>query len=382
LSFLAITAALAIVIAFLLPASRQVILPPGYPDAHNLVMLAGPYYDNGVSAERANDILDPYPTVSVEQFLSLKNSTEKNRTDGQLTGLAFYLPAHLQAGQSTLYIARTSAELFRLLNIPIPPARDHAASLVLTRTAWRKYFNGDPRIVGRQVQIAGQRALVTQILSPDRWTLPARVDGWLIESETAQAAQPAYARGFALARLSHAARTGNIGPEPFNYIALPARTGRPLFRSLLFEIFFGCLLAPITTSLSSLGDYPRRMPRRWLFLAAKSALVLPIVIFGALDLTNIGSLPGPSALMLAFPGAALAMRWILADQRRRCPVCLRHLANPVRIGHSSRMLLEWYGTELMCLRGHGLLHIPERPSIWFSAQRWMDLGPSWSGLFP
>jgi hypothetical protein len=358
------------------------ILPPRYPDAHNLVMLTGPYYDAGVSAERANDILDPYPTVSVEQFLSLKNRTEQDRADDQLIGLAFYLPSHLRAGQSTLYVARTTAELFRLLNIPIPQARGQSTSMILTRTAWRKYFNSDPRIVGRQIQVAGHPALITQILSPDQWTLPGHVDGWLIESETALAAQPAYAEGYALARLSHAARSGNIGTEPFNYIALSARTGRPLFRSLLFEIFFGCLLAPITTSLSSLGDYPRRMPRRWLFLAAKFALVLPIVIFGALDLTNLGSLPGPSALMLAFPGAAFAMRWILADQRRRCPVCLRHLANPVRIGHSSRMLLEWHGTELMCLRGHGLLHIPERPSIWFSAQRWMDLGPSWSGLFP
>jgi hypothetical protein len=76
------------------------------------------------------------------------------------------------------------------------------------------------------------------------------------------------------------------------------------------------------------------------------------------------------------------MRWVLDDQRNRCPVCLRLLSNPVRIGQSSHMFLEWHGTELMCLHGHGLLHVPARPSIWFTRQRWMDLGPSWSGLFP
>ena len=341
-------------------------------------MLTGPYYGYEERADRANAILDSYPSVSVEQFRSLKN-----RPDGPFTGLAFYLPTHVRAGQSTLNIARTSAGLFRLLNIPVPPADDHTASLVLTRAAWRKYFNGDPRIVGRHVQVAGQPALVSRILSPDQWTLPDHLDGWLIESESALAAEPAFAYGYALAHLPHAAPTGNIGPEPFNYISLSARSRWPLLEGPLFEFVFGCLLVPITTSLASLGDYPRRMPRRWMFLAAKFALLLSIVIFGALDLASIGSFVlEPVVLFVAFFGGSFAMRWTLADQRRRCPVCLRHLANPVRIGHSSRMLLEWHGTELMCLQGHGLLHIPERPSIWFSAQRWMDLGPSWSGLFP
>ena len=114
----------------------------------------------------------------------------------------------------------------------------------------------------------------------------------------------------------------------------------------------------------------------------KIALILPIVVFGALDLGSIGSSFAEPALFLATFGGWFAMRWALADQRGRCPVCLRLLANPVRIGHSSRILLEWHGTELVCLRGHGLLHVPERPAIWFSTQQWMDLDASWSGLFP
>jgi hypothetical protein len=44
--------------------------------------------------------------------------------------------------------------------------------------------------------------------------------------------------------------------------------------------------------------------------------------------------------------------------------------------------LEWNGTELMCLKGHGLLHVPDSPAIWFSKQRWLCLDPSWSVLFP
>jgi hypothetical protein len=110
-------------------------------------------------------------------------------------------------------------------------------------------------------------------------------------------------------------------------------------------------------------------------------MVLPIVAFGALDLGSLGGSVTPLYLDVAMFGSFLAARWIIADQRNRCPVCLRLLAHPVRIGESSRILLEWHGTELMCERGHGLLYVPEWPAIWSTRQRWMGLGPGWSGLF-
>lgn len=115
--------------------------------------------------------------------------------------------------------------------------------------------------------------------------------------------------------------------------------------------------------------------------AAKTLLVLPIVLFGTLDLASLGGAVSPLFFDIAVVGSLFAVRWIHADQRKRCPVCLRLLANPVRIGESSRILLEWHGTELMCLRGHGLLYVPEWPAIWSGRQRWMSLGPSWGGLF-
>lgn len=120
-------------------------------------------------------------------------------------------------------------------------------------------------------------------------------------------------------------------------------------------------------------------PKRWIFLAAKVALVLPIVLCGSVALTQI------AGVIEAQPQAAIvcyffAFRWVLKDQRRRCPVCLRLLANPVRIGQSSRFLLDWNGTELMCEQGHGLLYIPGTPST-FSGQRWLYLDPSWRSLF-
>jgi hypothetical protein len=80
-------------------------------------------------------------------------------------------------------------------------------------------------------------------------------------------------------------------------------------------------------------------------------------------------------------GNVAAFRWALIDQRRRCPECLRQLAHPARIGLPSQTFLEWYGTEFVCVKGHGLLHVPEIPTVSFRTQNWMHLDRSWSGLF-
>jgi hypothetical protein len=80
-------------------------------------------------------------------------------------------------------------------------------------------------------------------------------------------------------------------------------------------------------------------------------------------------------------GWILSVRWVLRDQQQRCPVCLRLLINPVCIGQASQTFLGWYGTELMCAKGHGVLHVPEIPTSSSSATRWIRLDPSWSGLF-
>jgi hypothetical protein len=143
-----------------------------------------------------------------------------------------------------------------------------------------------------------------------------------------------------------------------------------------------CLVVRSATSLS-LGDYPgeRHRFRRRLFLAAKLALMFPTVILGPLDVAGASPLLLLPAAWLTYWGAFLGVRWALLDQRRRCPVCLRLLANPVRIGQASDNLLEWNGIELACLRGHGLLHVPGGLGIWFSRQRWQHFDASWKSLF-
>jgi predicted neutral ceramidase superfamily lipid hydrolase len=159
-----------------------------------------------------------------------------------------------------------------------------------------------------------------------------------------------------------------------------------MFGSLLV-IGMALVLLPVTTTLA-LGEYPPTVHspnktarlHRWIFLAIKFALILPIVFCGVLDLAPIISSTGiqPHAM---FVGYVLSFRWALIEQRRRCPVCLQLLTNPVRIGQLAHTLLDWYGTESMCPKGHGLLHVPESATISFNTQRWLYLDSSWRSLF-
>ena len=164
LSLLGVLAAVSISGAFLLPTARTLILPSPYPDAGNLVLLTSAKMGE---ADRANGLLGSYPSVSVDEFRFLRKHAD----------IAFYLPTHMQIGQAKLAVARTSPDLFRMLGIQIPAAGEHRTSLVLTQTAWHKYFNGDTGFVGRTVDVAGKPTVVSAILAASQWTLPADLDG-------------------------------------------------------------------------------------------------------------------------------------------------------------------------------------------------------------
>ena len=165
----------------------------------------------------------------------------------------------------------------------------------------------------------------------------------------------------------------------------PPDMGLPLRGPILAMLYLAMMALPALPAITSLrlGEYPsNRNGWRWAFFAGKIALVLPIVFLGVLDLAAmVGLKVHAGALHCIVIGNVAALRWVLIDQRRRCPECLRLLAHPARIGMPSQTFLEWYGTEFVCVKGHGLLHVPEIPTASFRTQSWMHLDRSWSGLF-
>ncbi len=175
-------------------------------------------------------------------------------------------------------------------------------------------------------------------------------------------------------------------PAPRAMTSSPHLSASDVPAGCIAMVMLSCLLLPVTRLVmmerAPASRHPMPWPgrlRRGIFLALKIALVQPIMLCGFVVLARTGPIPVmPLGVCASW---ILAFRWVLIDQRRRCPVCLRLLTNPVRIGDPSHTFLEWYGAESMCSRGHGLLQVPEISASYSGKQQWLNLDGSWSGLF-
>jgi hypothetical protein len=352
---LATMAILTFAIALALPGVRKVIGPSPYRNQNDLVTISR----GGYTGEQS-------PSVHLADYRSWSQNPHH-----LFTSLAFYQPltrlVHTSQHEANeLQIARASHNLFELLDLTVEPintprispathlnSREPEAYIVLSRSAWSKYFRSDPRVMGKSLAVAGELATVTGIISDESWPFPDRPDLWLLENNKTLATLPSFTRGFVIARAQPSSfpngpdghrllrvYRGGDGYDAFDCESLAAQVGRP------------CLALPATTSLP-LGEYPQhsaRLPwatrvRRWAFLVTKVAWIIVIVYCVSLDAAySSASMSQPVSqyiqLATTFFFSLFAFRWALCDQRKRCPVCLRALTNP-----------------------------------------WLYLDPSWSGLF-
>jgi hypothetical protein len=257
-------------------------------------------------------------------------------------------------------------------NAPMNPAG--LPQLVLSERAWLEDFGGRRKLAGTQVRIDSVDAIVTGVASSGSMTLPGGADAWLLDADSQSG------KGEANFVVGHLTAIGYFQAGPRWAISV-------------IGMILAVLMMPFTMH-SSIGQYGKgahkpplvRRSRFWAFLAMKIAFILAIVYFASLDLGcslaqpfshSSGILQGVSALVLCL----LALNWSFRDQQRRCPVCLRRLSHPVEVGQLSRTFLAWSGTELVCERGHVLLHVPGIPTSWFDVQRWVCLDRSWQFLF-
>jgi hypothetical protein len=231
------------------------------------------------------------------------------------------------------------------------------------------------------------------------------MDVMVLEPDASLAQTLPHARGFVLAPGLQSGLSFEKVNRP--YLTLPQASGSEArFECLtlaerhehpgdlfLFSLLLACLALPALTPLP-LGDYPEAPHaattsmkiRRWSFLLLKLACIVPTAFLAPLCLSCWLAAAGTTTaaylqIALSFAAMLFGFRWALQDQRQRCPTCLRLLSHPALVGHASHSFLAWSGTELLCLGGHGFLHIPEHPTSWFSTQRWVSVDPSWAGLF-
>jgi hypothetical protein len=389
---------IAFLVSFVLPGARNALLRFPYRSSADLVLISSHGYAGTQSPSIALSDYEEWTTDTATLF----------------TQIAFYRPAikgiHLPLHPAArLKVALASNNLLQVLDLPLPSGptvvEPGESRLILSHSAWRTVYRSDPGIIGRTADIDGRPVLIAAILPDNDWRLLGRIDALLLEDPATLAALPSRTKGFVVARIRSWAfppphggwrkmvETRDGITRGFDCISVAHFLGQPSF-VFLFALLMACLALPATTALP-LGDYPRRpdhLPttvnaRRWLFLLVKFALVIVIVDLCSTDLAyGLYASDPVTALYIqlatAFPALLFGFRWTLQDQRHRCPECLRLLSSPARVGQASCNFLSWNGTELFCVRGHGLLHIPELPTSWFSTQRWLCLDSSWRGLFP
>jgi hypothetical protein len=352
-------------------------------------------------------------TISPRQYRAWRG-----RTQQYFEGFAFYRVTEESAGQKSasigghekagLRVARASSNLFALLGLPVqfavPDRRGdgNLLGVILSKDAWKRGFGANPHVVGSTIRVGSQDARIVGVAPEDSWGLPGNVGAWLLQPDSEIAAG---GEGYVIGRLTSEGKAAmwtqcvritayGPGDSEDDLMGFSIETWRPgSWGVYLFGLLLALLSLPAITSVS-LGDYSVCSHKhswsqrlcRWSFLSAKIALLLPIVYFASLDLAYGYLSFGPAGAMYiqltsSFSLCLFGFRWVLQDQRQRCPVCLRTVTNSAEVGLASRTFLAWNGTELMCSGGHTLLHVPALPTSWFSTQRWLYLDPSWEFLF-
>jgi len=391
-------------IAQVLPGVRAERRQARYPVNPGLLLIRDASYKD-----------DATPTITGEQFLAWKGRTQR-----YFNGLAYYrigretvsdAPAKGRShGRVGWEVARSSLNLFALLGVPLRLAAqngeedDKMPRVILSEGIWRREFDGNPLIAGSVVHLGSGDVRIAGVVPDGAWKLPGRADAWVLESDAEIRANGVGGVGHVVAHLTdlgqaamggvHIHITELSGDESEDLVGVSLNQLTPSPRMIfLFAAVMALLALPAITSVS-LGEYslspqrtswPRRV-YRWGFLSAKIGLFLPIVYFVSLDLafaraafaitTSVYIQLASTFLMCLF-----GLSWMLKDQRQRCPVCLRRVEHPAQVGQASRTFLAWNGTEMMCMGGHTLLHVPALPTSWFSTQRWLYLDTSWGFLF-
>ncbi len=317
-----------------------------------------------------------------------------------IEGAAAYLwrreMVQIASGRAKPFVtARVSASFFSLLGVR-EAAKDCEGCVALSYDFWQRELGGRPVTSETSVVVGGRRYRVAGVLDNGFWFMSRQIAIWQVVP------LPSLANGGAGAVVRLRAGVTNAEAER-DLSATLEKTGLNPWDTLVevsplpsrvHEVFgsFGLALglAIVTAMASSRLHFPKWNPRGALFFLAKTALLLAVVFLAGLEFTGApfitmwgGTDLATEALSawLFLLGCTGVLLWSGRDQRARCRVCLRRLGLPTRVGCPGCLLLDWAGTELVCVEGHGMLHVPEMVSCWHEPERWTSLDDSWQGLF-
>lgn len=401
IAVLATLASITTLAAFLNPEVRDEMMPPGYRGPQDLAILSA-----------GNSDVDSQLVISANQLESWTHQSPL-----LAAGAGFYEPivSSLKFGEqhSDIVVGRASENLFWLLHFSgefsaIRLARQKGEVPIFLNRAAQRRFPAGSAVVGRTFEFGSKTAVVLGFAPDFDDDLPGEVDAWVFEDARGMSvlASQRFSYGYMAAKpppyfnkeqseplLTLSEGDGTTEEVYANLLSSIARHHRrePLL-NFIHSAILACLVLPFLLSIfpcppaiSKNLNWKNRV-RYSLFLIVKLILLFPTIYCGALLLSRIdafGSRDSAWALQgsLTFAFVIIGVHWCLRDQLRRCPRCLCSLAHPAHVGESSRSFLSWSGMELMCIDGHGLLHVPDFRTSWFSHNLWLVLDSSWRALF-
>jgi len=144
--------------------------------------------------------------------------------------------------------------------------------------------------------------------------------------------------------------------------------GNPVVNSLVGQLSaIVKWIVTVTLAVIALAIWHCRVRTLWAFLlllvrtvlllSLPSAFCLELVVARSRLVETGGIAPLASAIGWLMPlvGCGALLRWLFRNHALRCPVCQHSLAEPVWIGCVGKTIFEPFGTEWLCLAGHGRL---------------------------
>jgi len=330
-------------------------------------------------------------------------------------------PSRLSDGFGEVFVveSRVAPGFFSLIGVTpelgkVPhagPGFECADCAVLSHDFWQTHFHGDRNVIGRTIEIDGHPKTVIGVL-PRNISIPAPSTAvWTVLDEATLRFSNFMGRLGAVTRLPDGVapsrlqtdlldRSENVG---YRFVQAPmsVTTWQRLNRERFWAYASFWLLAWICAGFiawvlrSGSGRFGSRSKGRarlrwWGFFFAKSialtataSVLLWFVMHRVLGAVagTVYPMADEIALWAFLPAAVAALSWSIADQQKRCRVCLSRLALPVDVGRPGSVLLNFAGTEMVCVEGHGVLYVPESESNSLERDRWSRLDDSWAELF-
>lgn len=364
-----------------LPAARAVFLPLPYPDASRVATIS-----------RADGTLSMRGGIPVE-WLRLWSAKSKT-----LEAIAAYGWKYAISGNQRVLAAGVSSNFFSLLGVAAPASCPRC--VLITNQFRRDRYASDRDAIGSEITLDGARYRIAGVLPPDFWFLSRDVAVWKVAPAlegklfgVVVRLRPGVTRGQAENELRSLLAEAGYGSwdSVADVSILQDRVRSPLGSfSLALSLALFVTILGSRPRLQNLDVTSFEAWRRGAFFAAKSALLLSAVLLAGLEFTSACSitmiggtdlLAEPLSTWLFLIGCMTGLTWSVHDHRVRCRVCLHRLGLAAHVGCPGSLLLSWAGTELVCISGHGMLHVPEMPSCWLEPEHWTALDSSWRELF-